>query len=53
MVPFLLTTKLCSHFLPSWPVMLSIMASLKGWGNLDDSIMIKLMEKIAGLDKEA
>jgi len=29
------------------------MASLMGWGNLDDSIMIKLMEKIAGLDKEA
>jgi len=28
------------------------MASLMGWGNLDDSIMIKLMENIAGLDKE-
>ncbi len=29
------------------------MASLKGWGNLDDSIIIKLMENIAGLDKES
>jgi 3-hydroxyisobutyrate dehydrogenase-like beta-hydroxyacid dehydrogenase len=28
------------------------MASLKGWDNLDDSILIKLMEDIAGLDKE-
>jgi L-threonate 2-dehydrogenase len=26
------------------------MASIKGWNNLDDSIMIKLMEEIAGLD---
>jgi putative dehydrogenase len=26
------------------------MASLKGWNNLDDSIMIRLMEEIAGLD---
>ncbi len=28
------------------------MANLKGWGNLDDSIIIKLMEDIAGLDNE-
>ncbi len=28
------------------------MARIKGWSNLDDSIMIKLMEDIAGLDKE-
>ena len=28
------------------------MASLKGWNSLDDSIMIKLMEDIAGLHKE-
>jgi 3-hydroxyisobutyrate dehydrogenase len=27
------------------------MASIKGWSNLDDSIMIKLMQDIAGLDK--
>src|SRR5947209_4646511 len=27
------------------------MASIKGWDKLDDSIMIKLMEDIAGLDK--
>ena len=27
------------------------MASIKGWDGLDDSIMIKLMEDIAGLDK--
>jgi len=27
------------------------MARIKGWSNLDDSIMIKLMEDIAGLDK--
>ncbi|MBV9231791.1 MAG: NAD(P)-dependent oxidoreductase, partial [Chloroflexi bacterium] len=27
------------------------MASLKGWSNLDDSILIKLMEEITGLDK--
>jgi len=26
------------------------MASLKGWNNLDDSIIIRLMEEIAGLD---
>jgi L-threonate 2-dehydrogenase len=26
------------------------MASIKGWNNLDDSIMIRLMEEIAGLD---
>jgi hypothetical protein len=26
------------------------MASIKGWNNLDDSITIKLMEEIAGLD---
>jgi len=25
------------------------MASIKGWDKLDDSIMIKLMEEIAGL----
>jgi 3-hydroxyisobutyrate dehydrogenase len=29
------------------------MASIKGWGNLDDSIMIKLMQDIAGLAKES
>jgi len=28
------------------------MATIKGWGNLDDSIMIKLMQDIAGLMKE-
>jgi 3-hydroxyisobutyrate dehydrogenase-like beta-hydroxyacid dehydrogenase len=28
------------------------MASIKGWDRLDDSIMIKLMEEIAGLGKE-
>ena len=28
-------------------------ASLKGWGNLDDSILIKLMQDIAGLDGES
>ncbi len=28
------------------------MASIKGWDELDDSIMIKLMEDIAGLRKE-
>ena len=27
------------------------MASIKGWGNLDDSIMIKLVQDIAGLSK--
>jgi 3-hydroxyisobutyrate dehydrogenase-like beta-hydroxyacid dehydrogenase len=27
------------------------MASIKGWSNLDDSIMIKLMQDLAGLDK--
>jgi 3-hydroxyisobutyrate dehydrogenase len=29
------------------------MASIKGWSNLDDSIMIKLMQDIAGLAKES
>jgi L-threonate 2-dehydrogenase len=28
------------------------MASIKGWGNLDDSILIKLMQGFAGLDNE-
>lgn len=28
------------------------MASIKGWDKLDDSIMIKLMEELAGLSKE-
>jgi L-threonate 2-dehydrogenase len=28
------------------------MASLKGWGHLDDSILIKLMQNITGLEKE-
>lgn len=28
------------------------MASLQGWNNLDDSVMIKLMQDIAGLHKE-
>ena len=28
------------------------MANNKGWSNLDDSIMIKLMQDIAGLDQE-
>ena len=29
------------------------MASLKGWGNLDDAILIKLMQDIAGRDGES
>lgn len=28
------------------------MASIEGWGNLDDSILIKLMQNITGLNKE-
>jgi hypothetical protein len=38
-------------FLGSVAYQLYKMANLKGWGILDDSIMIKLVQDIAGLDK--